>query len=131
MQYSECLYHPLPFYATQIINPFLTSKISAKLQYKVGILAYQEILILPNVPLVSNLFLVHCTYIYYLIWDWKVFTQKIEQEVKAYPPSISIPLLFGGVFGISIQNQGFVTFYPNGSGSIKVVQKNESQCFHR
>ena len=33
VEYSECLYNhppPLPFYATPIINPFLTSKISAK-----------------------------------------------------------------------------------------------------
>ena len=27
--YSECLYHPLPFYATQITNHFLSSRISA------------------------------------------------------------------------------------------------------
>ena len=26
--YSECLYYPLPFNATQIDNPFLTSRIS-------------------------------------------------------------------------------------------------------
>ena len=31
MYYSECVYYPLPFYATQIINPFLTSRISANL----------------------------------------------------------------------------------------------------
>ena len=29
VHYSECLSNPLPFYATQIINPFLTSRISA------------------------------------------------------------------------------------------------------
>ena len=28
VHYSECLHHPLPFNATQIINPFLTSRIS-------------------------------------------------------------------------------------------------------
>ena len=27
--YSECLSNPLPFYATQIIHPFLNSSISA------------------------------------------------------------------------------------------------------
>ena len=29
VQYSECLSNPLPFYATQIINPILNSMISA------------------------------------------------------------------------------------------------------
>ena len=29
VQYSECLYIPLPFNATQMINPFLTAMISA------------------------------------------------------------------------------------------------------
>ena len=29
VQYSECLYHPLPFYVTPIINSFLTSGITA------------------------------------------------------------------------------------------------------
>ena len=28
VHYSECLYRPLPFYTTQVINPFLTSRIS-------------------------------------------------------------------------------------------------------
>ena len=29
VHYSECLYHPLIYYATQIINPFLTLRILA------------------------------------------------------------------------------------------------------
>ena len=29
VHYCECLFHPLPFSATQTTNPFLTSKISA------------------------------------------------------------------------------------------------------
>ena len=29
VHYGECLSTPTPFYATQIINPFLTSRISA------------------------------------------------------------------------------------------------------
>ena len=29
VQYSECLSNPLPFYATQIINPFPNSGISS------------------------------------------------------------------------------------------------------
>ena len=29
MKYTHCLSHPLPFYATQRINPFLNSRISA------------------------------------------------------------------------------------------------------
>ena len=28
VHYSECLYHPLPIYATQMIKHFLTSRIS-------------------------------------------------------------------------------------------------------
>ena len=31
MQYTECLSNPLPFYVTQIINPFFNSKIQANL----------------------------------------------------------------------------------------------------
>ena len=29
VHYSEYIYHPLPFYTTKIINPFLNSRISA------------------------------------------------------------------------------------------------------
>ena len=29
LHYSECSYHPLPFYATQMITPLLSSRISA------------------------------------------------------------------------------------------------------
>ena len=29
VHYNECLYHPLPFYTTQTMNPFLTSSLSA------------------------------------------------------------------------------------------------------
>ena len=44
--YSECLSNPLPFYATQIINPFCNSGMSAKSRKRVEILANREILIL-------------------------------------------------------------------------------------
>ena len=49
---SESLYHSLPFYATQIISPFLSSRISANAEKIFGILANWGILILVNVPLV-------------------------------------------------------------------------------
>ena len=50
VQYSECLYHHLLFYATQIIKPFFTSRISVN--YDKGLVANRESLILINVPLV-------------------------------------------------------------------------------
>ena len=34
VHYSECLYYPLPLYATQIINHFLTSRISQPITIK-------------------------------------------------------------------------------------------------
>ena len=36
VHYSECLSNPLPFYATQIINPFLTLRISANKNKRLG-----------------------------------------------------------------------------------------------
>ena len=42
VQYSECLSHPLPFYATQIINPFPNSRISAN--HEKGYLGFLAIL---------------------------------------------------------------------------------------
>ena len=49
VHYSESLHHPLPFYATQIIYPFLTLRLSAN--HDKG-LEFWGILILVNVPLV-------------------------------------------------------------------------------
>ena len=43
---------PLSIYATQIINPFLSSRISTNHDYRVERLANREILIVLNVPLV-------------------------------------------------------------------------------
>ena len=49
VHYSECLSNHPPFYATQIISSFLSSRISAN---HVGILANHSKLMLLNVPLV-------------------------------------------------------------------------------
>ena len=56
VHYSECLYNPLPIYATQIINPFLDliKDLSQSRYLDKGILDSREILILLNVPLVQN-----------------------------------------------------------------------------
>ena len=52
MNYSESLLNPLPFYATQIVNPFLNSIISVNHDKAIGILTNRESLIIHNVPLV-------------------------------------------------------------------------------
>ena len=66
LHYSECLQHPLTFYTTQIINPFLNSRISAN-QDKVLKLSNLEFLILLSDPLLQNLF-----WWFYLLYRYNV-----------------------------------------------------------
>ena len=44
MHYRECLYHLLPFFATQIINPFLTSSFPVNHDKGVGFLKANQLI---------------------------------------------------------------------------------------
>ena len=56
MKYTKFLLNPLPVYATQIINAFLSSRISAIHDKVQGLSANNEILIKGVVSLLNNLF---------------------------------------------------------------------------
>ena len=79
----------IPFYATQIISPFLNSRISANLDKVEGLLPTGEILIKGNVSLLQNLFCFN-TYFYHLESPTKAAHQTpVVQIVQEKPVLVS------------------------------------------
>ena len=73
VHYSVCLYHLLPFYATQIINPLLTSMISANNN---KVLGFQ-----PIVEILHSLMFLQCiiSFVLLLVNSSTLFISKTKQ----------------------------------------------------